>query len=124
MDVAVSFPEEVRYVIETLEKVDRNDEIAQERSLSPAERLAFHQAESAPMMKRLQPWLAEQLERKKVEPNSGLGKAIACTQRHWEALPLFLRVESVLQINVGDLRANPQLWMPWNYTERLSPKSP
>jgi len=32
-----------------------------------------------------------QLEEKKVEPNSGLGKAIQYMLRHWKALTLFLR---------------------------------
>lgn len=177
VDVAASFPEEVRHVIETLGKVYRNDEIAQERNLSAAERLAFHQAESGPLMEGLRQWLSEQLEQKKVEPNSGLGKAIVYMQRHWEALILFLKVESAplhnnlceqvlkravlhrknalffktergarvgdlfmslihtcnlagtnpfeyltaLQLHAAEVPANPQLWMPWNYTERLSP---
>jgi hypothetical protein len=94
VDVAGSFPDEVQVVIEALGKVYRNDEVAHERNLSPAERLAFHQAESGPVMEALRQWLSEQLEQKKVEPNSGLGKAIAYMQRHWEALTLFLRVES------------------------------
>jgi len=33
-----------------------------------------------------------QLEERKTEPNSGLGEAIAYTQKHWLKLTLFLRV--------------------------------
>jgi len=180
VDVAGSFPDEVQVVIEALGKVYRNDEVAQERNLSPAERLAFHQAESGPVMEALRQWLSEQLEQKKVEPNSGLGKAIAYMQRHWEALTLFLRVESAplhnnlceqalkravlhrknalffktergarvgdlfmslihtcnlaganpfeyltaLHLHITEIRADPHLWMPWNYTERLSSSNP
>ncbi len=42
-------------------------------------------------MKRLRTWLDAQLAEKKVEPNSGLGKAIQYMLRHWEPLTLFLR---------------------------------
>ena len=42
-------------------------------------------------MDELRGWLAAQLKEKKVEPNSGLGKAIGCMLRHWQALTLFLR---------------------------------
>ena len=36
-------------------------------------------------------WFDAQLAERKVEPNSGLGKAIQYFQRHWKALTLFLR---------------------------------
>ena len=42
-------------------------------------------------MDELRGWLAAQLKEKKVEPNSGLGKAIGYMLRHWQALTLFLR---------------------------------
>ena len=37
-------------------------------------------------------WMAAQLEQRQVEPNSGLGEAIAYMQKHWNELTLFLRV--------------------------------
>ena len=37
-------------------------------------------------------WLDDQINEKKAEPNSGLGKAITYMQNHWQALTLFLRV--------------------------------
>jgi len=43
-------------------------------------------------MDQLEQWLADQLEQKKVEPNSGLGEAITYMRKHWEKLTLFLRV--------------------------------
>ena len=42
-------------------------------------------------MDDLQQWFEAQLHERKVEPNSGLGKAIGYMLRHWQALTLFLR---------------------------------
>ena len=92
VDVAANFPEETAHVIDQIALVYRNDETAKQQNLSPQERLLFHQRESAPVMKNLKQWLSEQIEQKKTEPNSGLGKAIAYMLKHWEPLTLFLRV--------------------------------
>lgn len=92
VDVIDNFPEECRYVIETLRDVYKNDETARERAMTPEERLRFHQAESGPLMDALKEWLREQIEEQKVEPNSGLGQAIKYMRKHWEKLTLFLRV--------------------------------
>lgn len=92
VDVIDSFPEECRYVIETLRDVYHNDSIAKQREMSPAERLAWHQTESGPRMEALREWLKEQIEDKKVEPNSALGEAIEYMTKHWDKLTLFLRV--------------------------------
>lgn len=92
VEIADLFPDECRYVIETLRDVYHNDELARERNLNPEERLALHQAESGPLMEALEKWLAEQIEQRKVEPNSGLGQAIKYMRKHWQKLTLFLRV--------------------------------
>ena len=92
VDVADLFPEECQHVLEKLAVVYHNDAIAQERNLSPQERLLFHQAESGPTMEELHVWLVRQLDERRVEPNSALGKAIAYLLRHWDKLTLFLRV--------------------------------
>lgn len=92
VDVLDHFPDECRHVIETLGAVYRNDEIARDQAMSPAERLAFHQAQSRPLMGGLHTWLCEQRDQKKVEPNAGLGQAIAYVLRHWQKLTVFLRV--------------------------------
>jgi transposase len=42
-------------------------------------------------MEGLQAWLSEQVSQHKVEPNSGLGKAMNYPLRHWQPLTLFLR---------------------------------
>ena len=92
VDVAEQFPEECRHVLESLSVVYHNDALAQERNLSPQQRLLFHQAQSGPVMEDLHVWLTRQLDERRVEPNSGLGKAMAYLLRHWKKLTLFLRV--------------------------------
>jgi hypothetical protein len=92
VDVAKSFPEECQHVLESLARVCRNDALARERDLSPQQRLLFHQTESGPTMEELHVWLVRQLAERRVEPNSGLGKAMTYLLRHWEKLTLFLRV--------------------------------
>jgi len=90
VDVLPNFPEPCRYVLESLGKVYGYDAQAEERSLSPEERLRFHQEHSGPIMDELHAWLRAQIEEKKVEPNSGLGSAITYSLKHWSRLTLFL----------------------------------
>jgi hypothetical protein len=44
-------------------------------------------------MEELKEWLQSQIDDKKVEPNSSMGKAINYMLKHWEPLTLFLRVQ-------------------------------
>jgi transposase len=89
--VAQNFPEECRYVLESLGSVYVNDAAARERKLSAQARLRFHQQQSGPVMEELHGWLEAQLAEKKTDPNSGLGKAITYLLRHWNGLTAFLR---------------------------------
>jgi transposase len=91
VEVVDHFPEECRYVLETLGGVYHNDAVSRERELSPEDRLHFHQEHSAPLMKGLHEWMEAQLAEHKTEPNSGLGKAISYLLNHWTKLTLFLR---------------------------------
>lgn len=91
VDVAPNFPEECRYVLETLGEVYNNDALAREQGMSPQERLTFHKDRSAPVMESLHQWGMQQLTDRKVESNSGLGRAISYMLRHWDKLTLFLR---------------------------------
>lgn len=92
VDVFANFPEECRYVLETLQEIYKNDAIAKEQRMTAQERLAFHQAHSGPLMEEFEKWLKDQIAERKTEPNSGLGKAISYWKNHWDALTLFLRV--------------------------------
>ena len=91
VDVAEHFPQQCRHVLEALKVVYKNDDDAREQNLSPEARLQLHQAHSAPVMEALHEWLTRQIDDRLVEPNSGLGQAIAYMLKHWPALTLFLR---------------------------------
>jgi transposase len=173
VDVFEQFPDECRYVLESLAIIYRNDAIARERNLSPAARRHFHQMESGPTMAELHAWLTKQLDERLVEPNSSLGRAISYMLKHWERLTLFLRVPGApldnniceralkrailhrknalfyktcrgarvgdlymslihtcelckanpvdylteLDRHAGEVSADPQHWMPWNYRQ-------
>ena len=90
VEVVENFPEECRYVLETLRGVYHNDALARERELSPQDRLRFHQEHSRPLMDGLHEWMEAQFAEHKTEPNSGLGKAISYLLNHWPKLTLFL----------------------------------
>ena len=89
VDVVDDFPEECRFLLESLKAVYIND--AATRDLSPSERLALHKERSGPVMDKIWDWLREQLDGHKVEPSSGLGDAIGYMEKHWTRLTLFLR---------------------------------
>lgn len=91
-DIAEQFPEAARYVIEALAEVYKHDETCRTQGLSPQQRLSFHQQHSQPVMDKLHLWMKEQLDKKLVEPNSGLGKALRYLIRHWNELTMFLRL--------------------------------
>ena len=91
VDVAMNFPQECLHVLEILKGVYKNDAEAKRQAMSDEQRLRFHKKESGPKMDRLKTWLTEQIEERKVEPNSSLGEAISYMLKHWETLTLFLR---------------------------------
>jgi transposase len=90
-EVADSFPDECRYVLESLGAVYGFDAEAKDRGLAAEARLEFHKTQSAPVMGGLRQWMEDQFAEHKTEPNSGLGKAISYLLRHWTKLTLFLR---------------------------------
>jgi hypothetical protein len=92
VEVAEDFPAECKKVLDIFVDVYKAEAETQKLGLSPAERLAYHQAHSGPRMKELEEWIAAQFAERRVEPNSGLGKALKYFENHWEKLMLFLRV--------------------------------
>jgi len=62
------------------------------QALDPDQRLKVHQAHSGPVFEELRLWMQGDLDQKKVEPNSGLGKAFNYMLRRWPELTRFLHV--------------------------------
>lgn len=91
--IAEHFPQECRHVLESLGKVYHVDAQAKELKLTAGERLLSHQTHSRPVLDGLKVWMQDQLDGRKVEPNSGLGGAMGYMLKHWEPLTLFLRRE-------------------------------
>jgi hypothetical protein len=89
--VTSNFPEECRFVLESLGEVYGYDEQARAQGLSAEERLRFHREHSRQVMEKLHSWCTAQFAERKAEPNSGLGQAISYLLKHWEKLTLFLR---------------------------------
>jgi transposase len=103
VEVAGSFPEEVRFVLHTLAEVYKIDARARQEKLTPQERLLLHQTHSEALMAGLQKWLQAQFDERKVEPNSVLGKAITYMKNHWTGMTRFLHVEGApLDNNINE----------------------
>jgi hypothetical protein len=84
------FPQECQVVLQVLSAVFDHDEQARQAQMSPEARLAYHQAQSQPLMDELKRWLDQQIDEHLVEPNSALGKAIGYMRTHWATLTRFL----------------------------------
>lgn len=93
VELIESYPQECRFVIETLAEVYRYDEEARVKKMTPSERLCFHQEKSKPLMDKLEEWFDEQFTQKKIEENSNLGGVIEYMQNHWRKMTGFLRIE-------------------------------
>jgi hypothetical protein len=93
-DLAVVFPSECQVVLDVLSQVFDHDEHTRQAQLSPAARLAYHQAHSRPLLDELQRWLQQQVDERLVEPNSALGKAIGYLQKHWATLTRSLNLSA------------------------------
>ena len=89
-DIKASFTEECDYVLNEMQKVYRFDK--ETRAMTPKGRLEYHAEHGAPIMESLRLWMKDQIEGKKAEPNSPLGKAISYNLKRWKELTTFLRV--------------------------------
>jgi hypothetical protein len=93
IEIEAIFPEECARVLDDIAAVYRNDSAA--AKMSPDERLRYHLQHSAPVLEALRDWMDRQIEERRVEPNSRLGKAFAYMKRKWEGLTRFLKVAGV-----------------------------
>jgi hypothetical protein len=90
VDIEDYFPSECTRVIDAIADIYRHEAHCREQSLTPAQRLVYHQTHSKPVMDNLKAWLQQQLEDHLVEPNSRLGGAFDYLLKRWTALTRFL----------------------------------
>ncbi len=93
VDVQTHFPEQVQWVLEQYQLIWINDDVTREKAMTQAQRLAYHQEHSLPVMLKIRAWGAQHFADQTVEQNSGLGKAIAYFERHFDRLTLFCKIE-------------------------------
>ena len=91
-DLEDVFPVESHQVITVLNQVFAHEAVTRAQALSAAERLAYHQTHSGPLLAALREWLERQFQDRAVEPNSSLGQAFAYLLKRWETLTQFLRI--------------------------------
>ena len=92
VEIVNSFPEECAYMIDSLATVYHHDAIARQQEMTAQQRLDYHNQHSGPIMAELESWCNEQISKKLVEPNSGLGKAINYMRKRWKNLTRFLQI--------------------------------
>ncbi len=73
--------------------------------MSAEDRLVFHQKESLPVMNDLKAWMLTKIERKEVEPNGPLAKAMEYSLKRWAELTVFTRVAGAPLSNAAAERA-------------------
>jgi hypothetical protein len=91
-DLEEVFPAEAEQVITVLNQVFEPEAATRAQALTAAERLAYHQTHSGPLLAALHDWLEQQFRERTVEPNSSLGKAFTYRLKRWETLTQLLRV--------------------------------
>ena len=91
VEVAPNFPDECKYLLDTLKDVYINDAKTKREKMSDQERQVFHEVNTKPLMDDIKKWAEALFQEKKVEPNSGLGQALTYMLKHWDKLTLFLR---------------------------------
>jgi hypothetical protein len=92
LEITEPFPQEVELVLYAFQYIYANEEEATRATLTPQQRLQFHQLRSAFVVEGLFAWMRAQISSTMVEPNSQLGQAFSYMFKHREPLTLFLRV--------------------------------
>jgi len=86
------FSDECEFVLSVIGEIYKNEAHCKKNSLTPQQRLEYHQQYSAGVMDALRVWLNNQLLLQLIEDNSGFGEGIRYMLRHWDALTRFLTV--------------------------------
>lgn len=103
-DEVTNFPEECAFLLKAIRRVYRVERLCRFYRLSDDQRLRVHRKWSGPVMGGIPTWAKAQLDQKRIEPNSGMGKALKYLLRHWDKLTLFLRRPGVpLDNNVTEM---------------------
>jgi transposase len=100
VEVAENFPEECRYVRETLGGIWRHDALAREQKLSPQDRLRFHQEHSSPLMKPCMTLDGSATGRTEDGAELWTREGHPVHVRHWLPLTLFLREPGARSITI------------------------
>ncbi|MCP4380376.1 MAG: IS66 family transposase, partial [Hyphomicrobiales bacterium] len=90
IDIDEFFPSECTRVVDAIAEIYKHEAHCKEQQLTPAQRLTYHQVNSAPVMTELKTWMAQQIKDKRVEPNSRLGGAFDYLRGRWDSLTRFL----------------------------------
>lgn len=92
-DLGDYYHEEGLKIIEFFSKVYKNDKHTKQLNMTAIERLAYHQKNSAPLIRDLKEYLSSLYQdKKKCEPNGELYGAIKYVLKRWEELTRFLTV--------------------------------
>lgn len=92
VDEIDNYPVECRFIIERLALVYKLDDELKARGDSDDKRLLAHQETSAPLMEDIRARMQLELDDKRIEPNSDIGRAFNYFLKRWEKFTLFLRV--------------------------------
>lgn len=92
VDIRTPFAEECRKVVEAFGKVYKVEAECRKENVGAQERLRRHQEQSGPVMEALREELQQQMDQRKIEPNSALGGAVKYTLKRWSTLTMFLKV--------------------------------
>ena len=93
VDVMDHFPRQVAEFLKRYKAIWENEDLIEERRLSPPERLAYHREHSLPVMDAMRTLGQQWLTAGDVEQNSGLGQALAYFNRHYDGLSAFCHHE-------------------------------
>jgi transposase len=91
-EVSGLYSPEADFVLTQISEVYQHERHCRQARLADVQRLTYHQAHSGPLLQALHVWLTAKLQFYEVEPNSGLGQAMAYLLRHWVSLTRFLQV--------------------------------
>ena len=91
VDEVENYPRECTYLLTKIARIYRIDRLIRAFKLSAEQRLRVHQKWSGPVMDELHQWISTQLDEKRIEPNSDMGKALKYLRKRWDKLTLFLR---------------------------------